>query len=501
MVSTPSGRSTVLLYNPKSTSAGKQRLPLSLMAVAAVIDADYDVEFIDGNLVPDPASTIIERAQATNAKLLAVTVMPGPQLVQAVPVCKQIKATLPDLKILWGGYFPTQHADVSLRSGYVDYVIEGQGEAAFRKLVDILHTGGALADVPSLSYLDQHGTMQTTPRALPVPLDNVPYLPYHRLDMEQYAMRNYLGHRVYNHNTSFGCPFACNFCAVVALSKRRWIPESAARMAHVVTMLHDQYKADAVEFHDMDFFVSEERIAEFSERIIPLNMRWWGLGRIDTLMAYSDKTWQKMQRSGVKMIFMGAESGSDEVLARMNKGGKSSTEQTLALVERMKHYGIVPELSFVLGNPPDPHADIEASIKFIRKLKRINPATELVLYIYTPVPQENSELYEAAKVLGFRFPETLDEWAGDSWSTFALRRDPGTPWFKEDARIRVRNFESVINAYYPTVTDMRLHNSTFKGLLRTLSGWRYKLEFYQWPYELKALQRLVHYRRPETTGF
>ena len=30
-------------------------------------------------------------------------------------------------------------------------------------------------------------------------------------------------HRVLNHNTSFGCPFACNFCAVVALANRRWL--------------------------------------------------------------------------------------------------------------------------------------------------------------------------------------------------------------------------------------------------------------------------------------
>ncbi|HVU15274.1 MAG TPA: hypothetical protein VHD90_28570, partial [Phototrophicaceae bacterium] len=87
-------RNTVLFYNPISTSPGKQRLPLSLLAVAAVIAADYDVEFIDGNLIADPATAIIKRAQATKAKLLAVTVMPGPQLRQAVPVCKQIKAAL-----------------------------------------------------------------------------------------------------------------------------------------------------------------------------------------------------------------------------------------------------------------------------------------------------------------------------------------------------------------------------------------------------------------------
>src|SRR5258706_8761616 len=143
---------TVLLYNPKSTSPGKQRLPLSLLSIAAVIDADYDTEFIDGNLIVDPAATIIERAQATGAKLLAVTVMPGPQLVQAISVCKRVKAAVPALQILWGGYFPTQHADVCLRSGYVDLCIEGQGEAPFRKLVDTIYRGGSLADVPSLWY-------------------------------------------------------------------------------------------------------------------------------------------------------------------------------------------------------------------------------------------------------------------------------------------------------------------------------------------------------------
>jgi radical SAM superfamily enzyme YgiQ (UPF0313 family) len=489
------------MYNPISTSPGKQRIPLSLLSIAAVIEADYDSEIIDGNLIVDPAARIIERAAATKAKLLAVTVMPGPQLRQAVSVCRTVKAVCPDLLILWGGYFPTQHAEVCLRSGYVDLCIEGQGEAPFRKLVDTVYHGGSLEEVPSLWYIDAHGSIQQTPRALPVPLDNLPWLPYHRVEMERYAQRSYLGNRCFNHNTSFGCPFACNFCAVVALSKRRWIPESAKRMAEVVTYLHDKHGADSVEFHDMDFFVSEERVADFSERIERLKMRWWGLGRIDTLMGYSDTSWEKMRRSGVKMIFMGAESGSDDVLERMNKGGKSSTEQTLAIVERMKKYGIVPELSFVLGNPPDPLADIDASLKFIRKLKRVNPATELILYIYTPVPQENSELYEAAKKLGFKFPETLDEWADDEWSQFAMRRDPQTPWFKRDSRRRVRDFEAVINAYYPTVTDLRLQNSRIKWLLQGISGWRYQLGFYAWPLELKALQRAIHYRRPETTGF
>lgn len=490
---------TILLFNPVSTSPGKQRLPMSLLAIAAVIDADYTPELIDGNLIADPATYIIDRAKATGAKLLAVTAMPGPQLRQAYEVCQRVKTELPSLVILWGGYFATHHGQVCLESGLVDYVIEGQGEAPFRKFVDTVHHGGSFADVPSLVWNDS-GHIRVNPRAPMVPLDNLPLYPYHRVNMADYRGKSYLGNAVLCHHTSFGCPFACSFCAVVKLVNQRWLPESPARVEQVTRMMVEQYGADGMEYHDMDFFVSESRVAEIAERITPLNINWWGLGRVDTLTDYDDATWQKIKQSGCKMIFMGAESGSLETLKIMNKGGSSNPEKTLAIAGYMKRLGIVPEFSFVMGNPPDPMADIENTIRFIRKLKQINPAAELILYIYTPVPHDRSELLRVAQELGFRFPQSLAEWIDPEWESFALRRDPHTPFFKDDARRKVRDFETVINAYYPTVTDMRMRG-VMRGFLKTLSGWRYKLEWYQWPYELKGLQRLIHYRRPETTGF
>lgn len=490
---------TVLLFNPISTSPGKQRLPMSILAVAAVIDHDYTPEIIDGNLIADPAPYIIERARATGAKLLGVTAMPGPQLRQAIEVCKKIKTELPGLLILWGGYFATHHGQVCIESGLIDYVIEGQGEAPFRKLVDTLYYGGSLNDVPSLVWKDGDH-LRVNPRAPMVHLDNLPLFPYHRLNISDYRGKSYLGNAVLSHHTSFGCPFACSFCAVVKLVNQRWLPESPARVEKVTRMMVEQHGADGMEFHDMDYFVSETRAAEIAERITPLNINWWALGRVDTLSAYSDESWQKIKHSGCKMIFMGAESGSLETLKIMNKGGQSNPEKTLYIAERMKHLGIVPEFSFVMGNPPDPLADIEITINFIKKLKQINPAAELILYIYTPVPHDRSELLRVAKDLGFHFPQTLEEWASPEWENFAHRRDPKTPFFKDTARRRVRDFEVVINAYYPTVTDIRLYGA-IRTMLKGLAGWRYKLGWYQWPYELKALQRLVHYRRPETMGF
>src|SRR6185295_17250173 len=120
--------------------------------------------------------------------------------------------------------------------------------------------------------------------------------PYDRVPMDRYIHPTYLGRRTVAHHSSFGCPFACSFCAVVAMANRKWIAQSPARMEHVMRRLARDYGVDAVMMHDMDFFISEDRVREFAERIAPCGLSWWGLGRIDTLMRYSDQTWQAMAR-------------------------------------------------------------------------------------------------------------------------------------------------------------------------------------------------------------
>jgi hypothetical protein len=183
----------------------------------------------------------------------------------------------------------------------------------------------------------------------------------------------------------------------------------------------------------------------------------------------------------------------------MNTGGQATAELTIALAKRMKAFGIVPEFSFVMGNPPDPIDDIRATIAFIRRIKKVNPHTEVILYIYTPVPLEGT-LYDEAKAMGFKFPETLAEWVSGDWRNFSIRRDPHTPWLNPRIKRTVRSFESVLNAYYPTVTDKKL--TGFKRtVLRLLGGWRYYTRIYWFPLELRAFHKFFRYQRPETTGF
>ncbi len=492
----------IILYNPPSSASRKPVLPMSLLALGQIIEGEFDYCIVDGNLEPDPVAALARVIRETGADTLAVTVMPGPQLHDAVPTCQAIKKLYPDLTVIWGGYFPTQHFEVCLTADYVNYVVRGHGEFTFRALLRALREGERAPVLPGLAYRTSDGALHdygTSP--IPSPSELPPLFPYPRVSPPRYIRRTFMGSRTLAHHSSYGCPFFCNFCAVVNMVNGKWKAQTAEQTAHVVQHLVEQYGVNAVEFYDNNFFTSEARIAEFCKHLLQMGIKigWWGEARIDTMMKYSEETWALMRDAGLRMVFLGAESGSDETLARMNKGGTASAQKTLDIAIKMKRFNIIPEMSFVLGNPPNPDTDTRQTIEFIRKVKVVNPATEIIMYMYTPVPLAG-ELYDEAKANGFAFPETLEEWINPAWQDFSQRRSTNMPWLRDPIQRRIFNFQWVLNAYYPTMTDITM--SQFKrSALRAISSWRYHLGFYDLPLELKALHKVLSYQRPETSGF
>ncbi len=493
----------ILLYNPKVAKPGYHRLPHSLLQLGALLEGRYPYAIIDGNLEQgrDRPGEIIDQIRHDGVRYLGVTIMPGPQLQRAVPDIKRIKAACPEVTIIVGGYFPTNHPNTCAKDPAIDYVVLSAGEDTLLDLVDTLERGGDPAQVAGLAFARDGQVIRTPPRSPHHPND-LPWYPYHKVPVDQYVNRTHLGARTLSHHSSFGCPFFCNFCAVVVLAEGKWLPESAERLGELTQTMVDRWQIDALEFHDNNFFTSEKRVASYSEELLHrgLKVNWWGEGRIDTMLKFSDETWRLMRDSGLKMVFMGAESADDETLKRMNKGGTLTADKTLALAARARQYGIVPEFSFILGNPPDPGADIKRGIEFIRRVKETNPDVEIIMYRYDPVPLAG-EMWDGAASTGFAFPQTLDEWVDPKWERIQLRRSADTPWLTQADRDLMRNFETVLNAYYPTTTDRRLRSPMWYAALKALSTWRYKTRFYQKPVELHKLQEWIRYQRPETSGF
>ncbi|MBV9570704.1 MAG: cobalamin-dependent protein [Alphaproteobacteria bacterium] len=489
----------IVLYNPVSSASKKPVLPMSLLAIGATLEGVEQYRIVDGNLVEEGFAALRGAIHDSGADILCMTVMPGPQLCNAVPICKVLKEEYPGLLIVWGGYFPTLHAQTVMKESYVDFVFRGHCELQFADFIRRIRSGDDVTQIAGLAWRDADGGAHLNPKP-PVPdINELPDFPYHAVDMERYVRSSFLGSRTIAHHSSYGCPFKCNFCAVVNKVNGRYSAQTAERTASVVRKLVQDYRATAIEFYDSNFFVQESRIAEFSERIMPLEIGWWGFGRADTMLKFSDATWAAMRKSGLKMAFMGAESADGETLRRMNKGGKQDQNTILAVAEKMRRFGVVPEMSFIIGNPPDPEADAENTIRFIRRLKRVNPDVEIVFYIYSPVPVDGA-MQTNAQTAGFEYPQDIETWTHARWEQFAQHLSSDLPWMNDRIRKKIGNFQKVLHAAYPTITDTRLSNGG-RFALRSLAAWRYAMQFYNFPIELRLINRLFPYQRPEIQGF
>ncbi len=499
--------SKVLLFNPRSAIA-KHRIPNSIMNIAASVDGRYEWVIVDGNCESDPYNRIKDYLLTGEFGYVGMTVMPGPQTRQAIPFSQKLKAEFPSVKIIWGGYFPTSHFKIILQSGYVDFVINGPGDHAFPKLIDALEQNMPYELIRNLIYKSGENIIKTTKEDL-LDQDTLPALPYDKLNefypiTKSYLGKTFLGTKTLAYHSSIGCPFTCSFCAVVPTYEARWKAKSAEHVYKDVKYVKEKWGANAIEFHDNNFFVSEKRTAEFAKLIKPEKMNWWGMARIDTMDKFKDESLALIREAGCRIIFFGAESGNDQILKQLDKGGTQNGEQIIRFAERLKKFDIIPEYSFVLGTPaPTPEQvmeQIEFDIHFIKRVKEVNPKTEIILYTYSPVPTEGSELYASVKKAGFEFPQKLEDWITPQWERFDLRKNPLTPWLTPAMIDRIRNFETVLNGYYPTVSDIRL-NPTKRNLIKLVSGIRYKTNFYKFPYEIKLLHRIWKYRQPEIQGF
>ncbi|PTQ95123.1 radical SAM superfamily enzyme YgiQ (UPF0313 family) [Mucilaginibacter yixingensis] len=496
----------VLLFNPRSAE-NKPRIPNSIMNIAASINGKYEWVIVDGNCEQDASAKIESYLQTGEFSYLGFSVMPGPQLRQAIPIAKLVKQKFPKTTMIWGGYFPSNHSKVVLDSGYVDFIINGPGDNAFPQLLDALEEAKPYELIKNLIYKADGKIYKTIKEDL-LDQDALPRLPYTQLGdfypIERYLGKTYLGQRTLAYHSSIGCPFTCSFCAVVPIYEARWKGKSAQHIYNDVKYIKDKWGADAIEFHDNNFFVSEKRAVDFARLIKPENMSWWGMARIDTMDKFKDSSLAELRESGCKIIFFGAESGNDSVLEQMDKGGTQTGAQIIRFAERLRKFDIIPEYSFVLGTPaPTPQqvqSQIDFEIDFIKKVKAVNPDTEIIIYTYSPVPTEGSHLYEDVLKSGFTFPQVLEDWISPAWESFDLRKNPLTPWLQPEMIDKIRNFETVLNGLYPTVTDIRL-NSIKRRAIKLVAALRYKTSLYKYPYEIKLLHKVWRYRQPEIQGF
>jgi hypothetical protein len=482
----------ILFINPRATRPKNRRFPLSLMAVGAALPPSIDWEIIDENLphmdvCGEVARLVAARAETNRpVQLFALTVMPGPQLVSAVRLSKALRARHPDIPLVWGGNFGSLYPAPVLNAPYVDWLVRGQGEQTFLDLLEVIAGRLDPHGVPGLSFRESDGSHCTGPERTWVGPAELPDPPYHKIDVANYLQPTFLGLRSGVYQASIGCPFACCFCGVISVFGRKEKVQPPKRIAEHLGFLKRAHGMDSVHFYDNNFFLNEAHALEIADALLPLGLRWWCEARVDTLGRFSDSTWRKLKAAGLRMIFCGAESGSDEVLTRMKKG--ITTAQIAAAAAKTREHGIIPEFSFIFGDPDEPEREIENTLAFIRRLKTINPVLEIIRYYYTPTPQR-AETYGNVDPLSGT-PADLEDWTAPEWVAWMTHVDPELPWLDRSLKARVEDFETVLQSRFPSVHD-RQTQAWGKLLGRILARRRWHTGRFTNPALLRHVRRLA----------
>lgn len=510
------GAPAVLLINPRMCSRNSRRLPLSLLHLSAVLEGRNPHRIIDGNVDPNAASTALSALADREHALVGITVMPGPQVAPAIEISAAIRERFPSVPIAWGGYFPTLYPDAALNAPYVDYVVRGQGELTLLDLVSRLDGAGspsptdsardpsAIHDLPGITW-KRGGHAVHNPDRPVAPPGAFPPLSYeHAGDVSLYLRPSFMGSRTGVHQAALGCRYKCEFCGVVSMWNGKTILEAPDRLALAGRTLRDRYGANALQFYDHNFFDREDSSVPLLEAIATLDMPWWCYARADALAGFSASTWAKIKKSRMRMAYIGAEAASDEALRRMRKGTK--VDQTLEVAARCRENGVIPEFSFVLGAPNDPEGETDKTLSFIRRVKRVHPDCEIILYFYSPTPQRDRALQQGGAggprlpllrtygPTGPALPATPEEWTQPKWVSWVCHQD--APWLTPSLRQRVKDFARVLACRFPTVQDYRTP-AWGKAILRTMARFRYETGRYENPWELDLARRLIPLREPQ----
>jgi anaerobic magnesium-protoporphyrin IX monomethyl ester cyclase len=495
----------VLLVNPKITSRRHARFPLSIMTMAAALEGRYDSTRVDGNMDRDSARSIRDALSSAEFIAVGITVMGGPQVATAIAVSKAVRQARPDVPIVWGGYFPTLYPTVALNCSYVDFAIRGQGEDALGELLGALRSKdlAALEGIQGLTWR-RDGVVTTNGDRAISSARIAPALRYDALpDAKAYLVKTFLGQRTAAHQAALGCRFRCTFCGVAAVFKGATALPPAERLDRDLAMLKDSIGADSIQFYDHNFFDREEDMVPLLEVLARYGLPWWCYARSDALVNLSPDSWKLVRKSRLKMAYIGAETPNDQLLKSIRKGTRA--EQTLEVAELCRRNGVIPELSFMVGPPEDPEGETERTFDFIRRVKRLNPQSEIIVYVHTPLPPvavpsaHRLKLPALLDVHGrpIVFPTTPEEWTERRWVDYACHAD--APWLTDRVRRRIRDFVTVLRCRFPTVQDTRAPRWG-KAALRTLASWRYRLRRYDAPWELEASQRLLELLDPRTTS-
>lgn len=334
--------------------------PLELIALAAVARdwKNYTVALIDSIAERKNTVDIIAHLERDTPEII-VSISGFECFEEDINEIQRIKQHFPLVKMVFFGHYASEFQEQIMNQTSIDYLIHGEPDLIFADLLDYFNQKKQLSEILGISYrinneiVHQYGAKRIpNPNELPMPA-------YDLLKNELYS-EPFFPKPYGLIQSARGCPYQCNYCVKSFGTKLTSLtPENT--ILHVERYI-ELFQIKSFRFIDDTFTAVPKRVIAFCQLMIEKgyeNIPWSALSRPDTLNIEMLK-W--MKKAGCTRLYIGMESGSQEVLDFYNKD--IDVESALKNIKQAKEIGFEIMGFFMVGAPNEDKLQVKESIDF-----------------------------------------------------------------------------------------------------------------------------------------
>ncbi len=392
--------------------------PLSLMCVAAAVRSSgrHAVSLLDASALNLTGGALEAAVRKISPDVVGFSVTTF-TLLDAVEAARSVRKAAPGTTIVAGGLQPSLYPEQTAQLGVFDYCFSGEGEMTLPGFLDALEKGRPLRDIPGIIYYAEGAFICNPPPAPVEELDNFPFPAHDLLARGLYTSLVTGLHPVSITITSRGCPYRCAYCSrsVTGKTYRSRSPENIAEEMAWCETLGIRYLL----IYDEVMTISEKRVLQLCELLLQqgTKMKWMARARAETL---TSNMLSAMKKAGCDLVTVGIESGSPEVLRRLNR--PTDIAALIEAFQMIHRAGLRSIAYFMVGCPGEKNTDLRASLQVARR------AAPDMIHASVFVPYPATALYREGLATG-RFEN--DYWKAFSRNPFPefrprLWSEPGT---------------------------------------------------------------------------